>query len=117
MSGDSYIGGVIAPLKTSIEDLNDFSEMLYDTDSKLRISYDGKLAYYINKQSDNGYHLIIGQDGNNSSISRRFISELEKFNLEVDEDKIRVFSCLYHNSGDCPVDMMFVEDYLDICGE
>lgn len=114
---EQYISyGVIAKLKQEVEDFDSFQVLLYKKDEeKLNISYDCTLAY-MNYYYDFSYEFSIKLLSKNfiESMKQTFKEKLEEYNLEVDEESMKIFFNHHYSGSDNPIDEITLKEFEEI---
>lgn len=107
MSETVRVQGYIAKLVKPFSD-DERDAFMEENDWTPGLNYEGTL-FYVGDQLDDIYDLTIGNYIPDNFD--RIVKAAEKFGVEIDENSIRPFDCIYYNGGDCPIDMLTVEEY------
>ena len=114
MSRDVSSAGLMAPLsrKLTDEEIYNWIELLYDQGSSIRINYEGTLAYSDEGGSDYGINF-----GLINIYSNEAFNDLAQFDITVDLDKARPYTCRWYNGVDSDMDMMTFNEFLKMTGQ
>lgn len=95
----------------------EFQENSYNEKSDLSITYDGTIIYSdVNSHADYStreyfYGFEVGTNMNETNL-KKFLSECEKYGIEIDHTTIAPYSCIWYNGSDCPVDEYTKEELI-----
>lgn len=118
MSSTVKSKGFIAILKNPVDeaDKEDVSERLYDSKCGLDITYDGKMVFsdvYRHASFDVREDVYICEVGVGKEESAdQFVKIAAENGLEINENSIEPYFCIWYNGSDCPISELTPETYL-----
>lgn len=114
MSENVASAGLMAPLsrKLTEEEHEEWTELLYEQGSIVHINYEGTLAYTDEGGSEYGISF-----GVSNTYSNEAFNDLLQFDVTVDLNKARPYTCQWYNGADSYMDMMELDEFLQETGQ
>ena len=114
MSSNVASAGLMAPLsrKLTKEEREEWTELLYEQGSSIQINYDGTLAYTDEGGSEYGISF-----GSTNTYSNQPFEDLLQFDITVDLNKARPYTCYWYNGADSDMDMLTLDEFLKETGQ
>ena len=114
MSEDVMSVGVMVPLNRTItdEEREEWDEILYDQGSDVRLSYYCDMAYTADREETYGISFGAGPVNNTTAFE-----DLKQFGIWIEEEKARLYRCLWYNGSDSDMGMMTREKFLKMTGQ
>jgi hypothetical protein len=109
MSSNVMSVGIMAPLnrKLTEEEREEWSELLYDQGSPVRINYEGTMAYTDERGDEYGIYF-----GEMTSFDPAQFDDLKQFGLYIIAEQARPYREYWYNGADSDHDMMTLEEFL-----
>lgn len=109
MSNNVASAGLMVPLSRKItrEEREDWQELLWEQDSYVQFNYEGTLAYTDEGGSEYGISF-----GTTNTYSNQPFNDLLQFDITVDLNKARPYTCYWYNGADSDMDMLTLDKFL-----
>lgn len=121
MSENVASAGLMAPLsrKLTEEEREEWTELLYEQGSIVHINYEGTLAY--TDEGGSEYGISFGVSNTYSNEPFNYLYSLwrlhSQFDVTVELDKARPYTCQWYNGADSYMDMMKLDEFLQATGQ
>ena len=109
MSENVASSGFFAILKTPFNEdaREEKEEILYDNDTELSLNYEGTLVFSDVRGEEYGLHIGSANTGDKQA----FIDKCKENGLEIDEESIRPYNCIWYNGSDSDMSDLTLEKY------